>query len=393
MHIAIVSAAVSNKSGSRAPVELAVHLAKLGNKVSFFAFNTPFEKEAEDYLKQHKVEVYILGSPSITGRWLSSLMLLKLLKRLNPNIISTHCTFPFSVAARLSGKPVVKTYYGLQFFSWNALSLKEKLISGLLDKIILWREKLVFILAHQHVAISQYLAREAKDLLNGTADYIYIGVNKNKPKDQRLEPGDKMRGKADGQRLRANSPQLSKLESLKENNTPLLLSVSRIVPYKGFDVLIRSLNKIQYPWHLVVVGSYGKEEYSNQIKALADNRVTFLRGISDEDLYNLYNLCDIYSLGGKIWEGFGMPFLEAGLHGKPSVAFDHTALPEVILHSKTGYLAENEEQFTKYLEELIVNKKLREQMGGEAKVLAGKFTWSRCAKEYERLFQKMLNNS
>jgi len=369
MKIAVISAAVSNKSGSRAPVELAVHLAKLKHQVFFFAFNTPFEKEAENYLKQNKVQIFILGSSGICGRWVSANNLFKKLRTLNPDILSTHCTFPLSVAAWFTGKPVVKTYYGLQFFSWNALSLKEKLLAGILDKIIILREKIVFKLSHQVVAISKYLASEAESLLGKKIAFAYIGV------DQMPKPKSKDR----------------KLVQIKKRGEVLILSVSRIVPYKGFDVLIQALKKINLPWRLVVVGSYGKESYYKKIRALADKRVVFLRGISDQDLHDLYDQCDLYSLGGKVWEGFGMPFLEAGLHSKPSVAFEHTVLQEVIIHGKTGYLAKTEAEFRDYLKHLMGKKKLRQQFGQSALKHAQGFTWEKCAREYEKIFKKQIN--
>lgn len=371
LNIALLSAAVSNKSGSRAPLDLAVYLSRLGHNVSFFAFNAPFEKEAEDYLLENKVKVSVLGSPTLLGRWQAAFKLFGELRRLNPDVVSTHCTFPFSFAAWLSGKPVVKTYYGLQFFSWNALSGKEKLISGFLDRIIIWREKVTFLMANKVVAISKYLSQEAEEMLGKKADPIYIGVSKrSKSKYQRLK--------------KVRNP------SFKERGEVLVLSVSRIVPYKGFDILIKALKKIDLPWKLVIVGGYSKEEYFEKIKTLADERIVFLKGISDSDLSALYDLCDLYSLGGNVWEGFGMPFLEAGLRGKPSVAFGHTALPEVILHNKTGLLAQSEEEFATYLKKLIQDKNLREKMGEAAKEHAEKFTWERCAKEYERLFTDLI---
>ncbi|MFH1895950.1 MAG: glycosyltransferase family 4 protein [bacterium] len=378
MKIAVVSAAISNKSGSRAPVELAVHLAKLGHIVSFFAFNTPFEQEAQEYLKQNKVQTFILGSPSICGRWAAACKLLKLLELLKIEIISTHCTFPLSVASWLSRKPVVKTYYGLQFFSWNAMNWREKLVAGLLDKIIVWREWLTFRMAPKVVAISGYLSKEAKGILGKEAEFIYIGVSQN--------PNSKIPASPAG-RQSSNQIQMSKYKNATE---VLVLSVSRIVPYKGFDVLIQALKKIDLPWRLVVVGSYGKESYFQKIKALADERVTFLRGISDSELYDLYDLCDLYSLGGKVWEGFGMPFLEAGLHSKPLVAFSHSALPEVVLHGKTGYLAETDKEFAQYLEKLIKDKDQRQKMGQSALEHSQSFTWQKCAESYEKVFEKQL---
>lgn len=381
LNIALLSAAVSNKSGSRAPLDLAVYLSRLGHNVSFFAFNAPFEKEAEDYLLENKVKVSVLGSPTLLGRWQAAFKLFGELRRLNPDLVSTHCTFPFSFAAWISRKPVVKTYYGLQFFSWNALSGREKLISGFLDRIIIWREKITFLMANKVVAISKYLSQEAEEMLGKKAEYIYIGVSKSSKFS--TQGGPALGGKVQSSKKIQNS-------NFKEKGEVLVLSVSRIVPYKGFDILIEALKKIDLPWKLVIVGGYSKEEYFEKIKTLADERIVFLKGISDADLSALYDLCDLYSLGGNVWEGFGMPFLEAGLRSKPSVAFKHTALPEVIAHNETGLLAQSEEEFATYLKKLIQDKNLREQMGKDAKIHAQKFTWERCAKEYERLFTDLI---
>ena len=85
-----------------------------------------------------------------------------------------------------------------------------------------------------------------------------------------------------------------------------------------------------------------------------------------------------------------MPFLEAGLHGKPSVAFKHSALPEVVIHEKTGLLANTDEEFKLYLEKLIKDGTLRSKMGKEAKKHAGNFTWEECAANYEVVFKKLI---
>ncbi|MFI5214665.1 MAG: glycosyltransferase [Gemmatimonadales bacterium] len=101
---------------------------------------------------------------------------------------------------------------------------------------------------------------------------------------------------------------------------PAILSVGRLVTYKGFDVLLGAARGLDAT--VVVVGE-GPEE--GRLRALAGPHTVFAGRVSDEDLVAHYHACDVFCLPSvTIAEAFGMVLLEAMACGKPLVT---TTLP------------------------------------------------------------------
>jgi glycosyltransferase involved in cell wall biosynthesis len=101
---------------------------------------------------------------------------------------------------------------------------------------------------------------------------------------------------------------------------PIVLTVGRMVGYKGFDVLLRAARGL--PATVVFVGA-GPDEAA--LRAAAGPNVVFAGRVSDEDLPACYHAADIFCLPSvTIAEAFGMVLLEAMACGVPLVT---TALP------------------------------------------------------------------
>jgi rhamnosyl/mannosyltransferase len=101
---------------------------------------------------------------------------------------------------------------------------------------------------------------------------------------------------------------------------PVVLAVGRLVAYKGFDVLIRAMERLEA--RLVLVGT-GPEEA--RLRAIAGRRVEFAGRVGDADLVAFYHAADVFCLPSvTIAEAFGVVLLEAMACAKPLVT---TALP------------------------------------------------------------------
>ena len=85
-----------------------------------------------------------------------------------------------------------------------------------------------------------------------------------------------------------------------------------------------------------------------------------------------------------------MPILEAASNGLPAVCLSYAAAKEVIKNKQTGFVANNLDEFKKYLELLLKDQKLRTSMGTSASVFAKKFTWEKTAQEYEKVFKNLI---
>ena len=119
---------------------------------------------------------------------------------------------------------------------------------------------------------------------------------------------------------------------------PFVLSVGRLVSYKGFDTLIAAAAATEATIAIVGTGPLdGALRARAQQLGIAD-RVIFAGAVSDRDLPAWYAAADVYVLASITGaEAFGLVQIEAMASGKPVIntALD-TGVPEVSLHEKTG---------------------------------------------------------
>lgn len=371
MKIAILTEILSTHSGSRAPVELAKHLS-LSNEITLIVYALKTEKRVKRELEKKGVKVFLINSPKIPfGRWLVAFKVLPHLR--GQDIISFHGTLPTFLVAKLSGLPLVKTYYGTQLnaylerlLPYQKPTLKDKFLNWLGNKLILIVQRIYFRLSDQVVAISKYTSKEAKKLYGRKIPFIHLGA----------------------------AP-LSSNQQLTINNQqfPTILSISRFTPYKGFHLLIEAVKRMDRKVNLFIVGSASQPKYLDYLKEIKTPNTKILVDISDQELANLYRNCDLYATCDR-YLFFGLPPLEAALFGKPTLALDFCAAHEIIIHGKTGLVAKNLEKFKKSLVRLIQNGDFREQLGRNAKKrVEEKFTWKKTAQKYEEIFRKHENRA
>ena len=126
---------------------------------------------------------------------------------------------------------------------------------------------------------------------------------------------------------------------------PLVVSVSRLVPRKGMDVLIEAAGRlaVSYPDLVVAIGGHGRE--LERLRRLADRSpatVRLLGAVSDEDRAALLGGADVFVMAcrnrwlGLEQEGFGIVFLEAAAAGVPQIAGASGGAPEAVLDGVTG---------------------------------------------------------
>ncbi len=121
----------------------------------------------------------------------------------------------------------------------------------------------------------------------------------------------------------------------------LILSVGRLVPYKGFDVLIRAAKHLAGDTVMVIVGGGPlKEELQAAIDASGvAERVVLAGRLSDAALHALFSSAQLYCMPSTYRaEAFGVVLLEAMAYGVPIVATDipGSAVPWVNAHGVSG---------------------------------------------------------
>ncbi len=116
---------------------------------------------------------------------------------------------------------------------------------------------------------------------------------------------------------------------------PLILSVGIQLPRKGHDVLLRALSGIaDLQWQAVIVGAALDQDHSRLLNDLRislafSDRVTLAGQLAQDELSGLYKQATIFALATR-YEGYGIVFDEALVHGLPIVSCDAGAVADTV---------------------------------------------------------------
>lgn len=139
------------------------------------------------------------------------------------------------------------------------------------------------------------------------------------------------------------------LSALGWSNKKVVLTVGRLQARKGQDMMIRAVAEIikHIPNFLYAVVGDGdcKDELLRLVEELRlHDHVQFLSEISDQDMINCYQQCDLFILPnrtiGQDIEGFGMVLVEAQSCAKPVIAGDSGGTKETMLVGETGIIVD-----------------------------------------------------
>ncbi len=179
------------------------------------------------------------------------------------------------------------------------------------------------------------------------------------------------------------------------------LSVSTLEPRKNIPHLIKCFvkliteNNIQ-DLSLVLVGRKGWDydeifkEYKNS-DALK-SRIIFTSFIPDEDLAAVYSNAEAFFYL-SLYEGFGLPPLEAMQCGVPTIASDTSSLPEVV--GKAGILLnpKDEVSLVSTMLQLYQDEELRKEYSRKSLEQAAKFSWDKTVEQYKSIYKKILTTN
>jgi phosphatidyl-myo-inositol dimannoside synthase len=126
---------------------------------------------------------------------------------------------------------------------------------------------------------------------------------------------------------------------------PLVVSISRLVPRKGMDVVAEAANRLSasYPDLVVAIAGDGRElPQLERLAAASAVDVRVLGRVSDQDRAALLGAADVFVMAcrnrwaGLEQEGFGIVFLEAAAAGVPQIAGDSGGASEAVVDGVTG---------------------------------------------------------
>lgn len=178
-----------------------------------------------------------------------------------------------------------------------------------------------------------------------------------------------------------------------------VLCLGGLGPRKGGETLLRSLPLVlkQQPVEFWIVGADHQHPLAKKFIAEHPSiaqHVQFLGFIGAAELARRYADCAIYA-SASIYESFGLTFVEAMSWEKPCVGCSAGAIPEIILHERSGLLVppNNAEAFAGAIKRLLGDKELRNRMGQAGRELVmSKFSDTKMVAEIEKFFNMVVRN-
>lgn len=164
---------------------------------------------------------------------------------------------------------------------------------------------------------------------------------------------------------------------------PLVVSISRLVPRKGMDVLIQAASRLvdggagDVSGLQVAIAGGGRDRARlDRLVEETGAPVRMLGRVPDEDLPGLYGCADVFAMvcrnrwAGLEQEGFGIVFLEAAAAGVPQVAGRSGGAHEAVAHGETGFVVDDPtsvDAVVARLRVLLGDAELRRRLGAESR--------------------------
>ncbi|MDO8573337.1 MAG: glycosyltransferase family 1 protein [Candidatus Daviesbacteria bacterium] len=175
-----------------------------------------------------------------------------------------------------------------------------------------------------------------------------------------------------------------------------IIYIGTIQPRKNLLRLIEAVSRIDN-LNLMVVGKTtgeGKQGwmYEEILRAPSDfgieDRVKFLGFVPTEELQTLLAGAIAY-VQPSLWEGFGIPVVEAMAVGTPVIVSNVSSLPEVV--GKAGLLIDpySVDQIEQAIRLIVTDKRLQQKYSKAGLLQSQKFSWDKMAKEVLKVFEKL----
>ncbi len=184
---------------------------------------------------------------------------------------------------------------------------------------------------------------------------------------------------------------------------PYFLTVGPLKKRKGQHLILKAWARLadEFPdvdW--VIAGFSYQQRYPETFRRLAaeaglQDRIRILGRVGEAELQRLYADCLFYALtpvnDDYAFEGFGLTYLEAGWHEKPSVASLGCGAGESITDGVEGFLVgqDDVEALTEALRRLLTEAELRRAMGRAARKRAETMTWAATAERMLQIYRDL----
>ncbi len=178
---------------------------------------------------------------------------------------------------------------------------------------------------------------------------------------------------------------------------PYILALSRLEPRKNFIRLIDAFHRARHegrlPQQLVIGGGKGwlyDAIFARVAELGLEEHVRFPGFIAEADLPALYGGAEFFAYP-SLYEGFGLPIVEALACGTPVLTADNSCLPEAGGPGALYVQADDIDSIAAGIVDLATDAGLRDRLRSAGRAHAAQFTWERSAQQLLAAYAKALN--
>ena len=178
-------------------------------------------------------------------------------------------------------------------------------------------------------------------------------------------------------------------------NQPFIMYVGRPQPHKNLYRLITAFSKLKKEnseLKLILVGKKDAlySQLENWVNIQGIKNVYFTGFIEDSQLRWLYENCIAYVFP-SLSEGFGLPGLEAMIHGAPVISSNATCLPEIYGDAALYFDPLNVNDMTISIKRVVTDIGLRKELVKKGYVQVAKYSWRKTAEQTISVYDSILN--
>jgi glycosyltransferase involved in cell wall biosynthesis len=178
---------------------------------------------------------------------------------------------------------------------------------------------------------------------------------------------------------------------------PVVLSASAKRPHKNLARLLQALARIPPARRPVLVVPGYPTPYEDELRALAAglgarDDVVFPEWVDAGELEGLYALAAAVVFP-SLYEGFGLPVLEAMVRGVPVACSNRSSLPEVAGEAALLFDPEDVAAIAGAIERLLSDRELADRLARAGREQAARFSWERTAEQTVESYRRALQSS
>ena len=247
------------------------------------------------------------------------------------------------------------------------------------SRVFLWKlqYKLLCKRAIHFLAVSEYTKQDIIDILGVPADQIDVIPCAAVSSIQRVTDG----------------MTLWKIREKYQLPESYVLFVGNTNPRKNLERIIHAFDRVKcetlLPHELVIAGGQGWKFNDQQVlkDVHAKESIHFIGYVDDEDMPALYSAADLFAFP-TLYEGFGIPVVEAQKCGVPVLASDNTALPETGRDGALYVDPYDEEEIARGIVRLLTDTVLREELVQNGFRNADSYSWEESAKILNKIIER-----